>query len=249
MNILIKPPKSLLRCVGRAIADFQMIQANDRVLLGVSGGKDSLSLLHILRHLQHHAPIHFELGVITIDPKIPGFDPSPLKDYLATLDIPYFYQTQPILDEALQHIKGDSFCAYCARMKRGIMYTLARQEGYKVLALAQHLDDLAESFFMSVLYNGKLHTMKANYINDAGDIRIIRPLVYARERQMSDFAQQVKLPVILDNCPACFSAPTQRDHIKQWLATEELQSKYIFSSVLQAMRPLMQPNQLTKSGK
>ena len=241
MNTLIKPPKSLLRCVGRAIADFQMIQANDRVLLGLSGGKDSLSLLHILRHLQRHAPIRFELGVITVDPLIPGFDPSPLKAYLTSLELPYFYKTQPILDEALQHIKGDSFCAYCARMKRGILYTLARQEGYNVLALAQHLDDLAESFFMSVLYNGKLHTMKAHYTNDAGDIRIIRPLAYARERQTQDFAERANLPVISDNCPACFTAPTQRDHIKQWLAAEEQQSKHIFSSLLQAMRPLMQP--------
>ncbi|ALG67034.1 ATP-binding protein [Beggiatoa leptomitoformis] len=243
MNQLIKPPKSLLRCVGRAIGDYAMIKANDRVLLGLSGGKDSLSLLHILAHLKRHAPIHFNLGVITVDPLISGFDPSPLKTYLADLNIPYFYQQQPIMEEALRHIRGDSFCAYCSRMKRGIMYSTARKEGYNVLALAQHLDDLAESFLMSAFHGGRLQTMKAHYTNDAGDIRVIRPLIYARERQTADFAKATQLPVIFDNCPACFSKPTQRHHIKQLLATEELAYKQIFRNLLHAMRPLMQGNQ------
>jgi tRNA(Ile)-lysidine synthase TilS/MesJ len=235
----IKPPKSLLRCAGRAIADYAMIKAGDRVLLGLSGGKDSLSLLHILAHLQRHAPVSFEVGVMTVDPQIPGFDPSPLKDYLAMLGLPYFYCTQPIMAEAQQHIQNNSFCAYCARMKRGIMYTTARQHHYNVLALAQHLDDLAESFFMSALYLGRLQTMKAHYTNDAGDVRVIRPLVYARERQLADFATATKLPVIPDSCPACFQAPTQRVHIKELLANEEVKYKHVVKNLLHAMRPLM----------
>ncbi len=239
MNKLKQPPKSLLRCVGRAIADYTMIQAEDNVLLGLSGGKDSLSLLYVLVHLQRHAPIPFRLGIITVDPQIPGFDPSPLKAYLAHLNIPYFYQTQPIMVEAQQNLKGNSFCAYCARMKRGIMYSTARQHSYNVLALAQHLDDLAESFFMSALYGGRLQTMKAHYTNDAGDIRIIRPLIYARERQTAAFAQNAQLPVIVDSCPACFAEPTQRAQIKSWLANEESQHKSIFKNLLHAMRPLM----------
>jgi tRNA(Ile)-lysidine synthase TilS/MesJ len=236
----IKPPKSLLRCAGRAIADYAMIQAGDRVLLGLSGGKDSLSLLHILTHLQRHAPVFFELGVMTVDPQIYGFDPSPLKDYLAQLGLPYFYCTQPIMAEAQQHMQNNSFCAYCARMKRGIMYTTARQHHYNVLALAQHLDDLAESFLMSALYLGRLQTMKAHYTNDAGDVRVIRPLVYARERQMADFATAAKLPVIPDSCPACFREPTQRVHIKELLANEEVKYKHVVKNLLHAMRPLME---------
>ncbi len=237
MNHFITPPKSLLSCAGRAIADYTMIQAGDRVLVALSGGKDSLSLLHILAHLQRHAPVYFELGAMTVDPQIPGFDPSPLKDYLAKLDIPYFYCTQPILEEATQRMGNDSFCAYCARMKRGIMYTTARHHHYNVLALGQHLDDVAESFLMSALYQGNLQTMKAHYTNDAGDVRVIRPLIYARERQTADFAKN--LPVIADNCPACFSQPTQRTHIKGFLANEEAQHKHIFKNLLHAMRPLM----------
>ncbi len=239
MPQFIKPPKSLLRHVGRAIADYNMIRDGDRLLLGLSGGKDSLSLLHILRHFQCHAPIQFDLGVITIDPMIDSFDPSKLKEYLSSLELPYFYQLQPIMEEAKQKLKGDSFCAYCARMKRGIMYTTARKENYNVLVLAQHLDDLAESFLMSAFFNGKLHTMKAHYLNDASDLRIIRPLVYVRERQTYHFAQDANLPIILDSCPACFTMPAQREQMKQLLAAQEKQHKHIFKTLLHTMRPLM----------
>ncbi|RKZ93936.1 MAG: tRNA 2-thiocytidine biosynthesis protein TtcA [Gammaproteobacteria bacterium] len=228
-----------MRHVGRAIADFKMIKEGDRILLGVSGGKDSLSLLLILHHLKQYAPIKFELGAITVDPQIEGFDPSPLKEYLAGLSIPYFYQEQAILDQAEGSMDGDSFCSFCSRMKRGILYNTARKEGYNVLALAQHLDDLAESFLMSAFHNGKLQTMKANYSIQAGDIRVIRPLVYARETLTSAYAEAAQLPVIADSCPACFSMPTQRDHMKQLLSQEEKLNKNLFSSLLNTMKPLM----------
>lgn len=233
------PPKSLLRKVGRAIADFDMIRCGDRILLGVSGGKDSLSLLRILQHLQAHAPIPFELGIITVDPQVEGFDPSALTDYYRELGHPFFYEQQPIMDDAKTRMDGDSFCAYCARMKRGIMYRVCREQGYNVLALAQHLDDLAESLLMSLFHGGQLRTMKAHYVNDAGDIRIIRPLVYARERQTADFANDACLPIIPDSCPACFSAPTRREHMKTLLAREEAEHSHLFANLLTAMRPLL----------
>ena len=242
MTEFVTPPKGLMRPVGRAIADYEMIREGDRVLLGLSGGKDSLSLLHILLHLQRHAPIRFEVGAVTVDPEIPGFDPSPLKGYLADLGVPYFYSSQPIAADAEKHASkpGFSFCAYCARMKRGILYTTARQQGYNVLALAQHLDDLAESFLMSAFHGGKLNTMKAHYTNNDGDIRIIRPLVYVRERQTTDFSREAALPIIPDNCPACFRMPTEREHMKQLLAAEEKRHHQLFKSLLTAMKPLMQ---------
>ena len=235
----IKPPKTLLRAVGRAIADYDMIRDGDRILIGVSGGKDSLSLLQILYHLKTYAPVKFDLGVITVDPEVEGFDPSSLTNYYEQLGLQWFYEQQPIMEDAKQNMSGDSFCAYCARMKRGIMYRVCREQGYNVLALAQHLDDLAESFMMSAFHQGKLDTMKAHYINDAGDIRIIRPLVYARENQTAAFAESAGLPIIPDSCPACFTAPTQRAYFKQLLHQEELQNKQLFGSLLSAMRPLM----------
>lgn len=233
------PPKSLLRLAGKAIADFDMIQGGDRVLLGVSGGKDSLSLLHILLHLQRRAPIKFELGAVTVDPQVEGFDPSPLKQVMADLGVPYFYRSQPIMEQAKENMGNASFCAYCSRMKRGVMYDAARKNGYNVLALAQHLDDLAETFLMSAFHGGKLRTMQAHYVNDAGDVRVIRPLVYARERQTHAFAGQAQLPVIRDNCPACFRMPMQRQHMKELLAAEEHLNKGLFRSMLTTMKPLM----------
>ena len=224
---IIKPPKSVLRQVGRALSDYAMIKQGDRLLLGLSGGKDSLSLLHIMRHFQRHAPIQFELGAVTVDPEMPEFNPDSLKAYLQDLDIPYFYQSQSIMADAQKNMQGSSFCAYCARMKRGIMYRCARKNNYNILVLAQHLDDLAESFLMSAFHGGQLKTMKANYTIDAGDLKVIRPLVYVRERQLIDFAHSAKLPVIADNCPACFSKPTQREAMKQLLAEQEKKSSAI----------------------
>lgn len=236
---MAKLPKRLMRPVGRAIADYTMIRDHDRILLGLSGGKDSLSLLHILHQLQKHAPIRFELGAITVDPLVAGFNPATLKPLLRQLDIPYFYREEPILARAREHLSGDSYCSWCARMKRGVMYSTARQEGYNVLALAQHLDDLAESFLMSAFHGGQLKTMKAHYTVSDGDLRVIRPLVYVRERQTRDFAQAAGLPVIPDSCPACFSMPTQRQHMKELLEAEERQNSGLFKSILSAMRPLM----------
>jgi len=236
---VVKPPKSLMRCVGRAIADFDMIREGDRIMLGLSGGKDSLSLLHILKHLQTYAPVKFELAAMTVDPMIEGFHPEHLKPYLATLNIPYFFESQPIEEQARDHMQKDSFCSFCSRIKRGIMYSTLRREGYGVLALAQHLDDLAESFLMSAFHGGQLRTMKAHYTNRDGDIRIIRPLVYARERQTRGFANQAILPVIPDSCPACFNMPTQRQHMKELLAQEETHNSTLFKSILTAIRPLL----------
>ena len=246
MKTFATPPKSLLRPVGRAIADFDMIREGDRVMVGVSGGKDSLSLLHILAHKQRHAPIRFELAALTVDPQVEGFEPETLKPYMAALGVDYFFESQPIMEQAKAHMSGDSFCAYCSRMKRGIMYTTLRREGYNVLALGQHLDDLAESFLMSAFHGGQLRTMKACYDNDAGDVRVIRPLVYARERQTAAFAEQSILPVVPDSCPACFDMPTQRQHMKELLAAEEAQNSGLFRSLLTAIKPMMRDDFYTQ---
>lgn len=239
----IRPPKLLMRKVGQALTEFAMLQDGDKILLGVSGGKDSLSLLHVLGYLQNYAPIHFELAVLTIDPQIDGFNPSPLQNYYTQLEITWFYRSEPIAQQAQTKLRGNSFCAYCARIKRGLMYATCREQGYNVLALAQHLDDLAESLLMSMFHGGQLRTMKAHYWNDAGDIRVIRPLVYCRERQTADFASIAQLPVIADSCPACFKTPTERLRMKQLLAQEECYNSDVFASLRQALRPLLREHQ------
>jgi tRNA 2-thiocytidine biosynthesis protein TtcA len=239
MTGFIKPSKTLARLAGRAIADFSMVRAGDRILLGLSGGKDSLSLLHILHYLQQCAPVRFELAAMTVDPMAGDFDPSPMIPYLAALGVEYHYVRRPIMEMAKEHMGRKSYCAFCSRLKRGLMYQTAREHGCNVITLAQHLDDLAESFLMSAFHGGRLQTMKAHYLNDDGDLRIIRPLVYVRERQTHDFACNNDLPVIADSCPACFAMPTQRQHMKALLAAEEARNKLLFRSLLTTLRPLM----------
>ncbi len=235
----MKISKKLRHLTGKAISDFSMIREGDSLLLGLSGGKDSLSLLHILRHFQRHAPIRFELSAMTVDPQSEDFDPAPLIPYLKSINVNYHYMKEPILEMADEHMEGDSYCSFCSRIKRGVMYSTARENGNNVLVLGQHLDDLAESFMMSAFHGGKLKTMKAHYTNDEGDLRVIRPLVYARERMLANFAKTNDLPVIAENCPACFSKPTQREHMKQLLATEEEANTGLFGSLLTTMKPLM----------
>ena len=234
-----RPPKAILKPVGRALAQYSMIREGDRILLGLSGGKDSLSLLMVLRHLQRHSPVKFELAACTIDPEIPGFDPTPLKDWLAELAIPFFYEAEDMVALADQYMKGHSFCSFCARQKRGKLYTVCRREGYNVLALAQHLDDLAESLMMSAFNAGELRTMKAHYLNNDEDIRIIRPLVRVRENQCRDFAKTAGLPVIQDNCPACYDKPQERERMKQLLLTAEQPNKPLYANLWRAMQPLI----------
>lgn len=237
----VKPSRSLLSEAGRAIGDYAMIRDGDRILLGLSGGKDSLSLLHVLHHLQQKAPVRFELLACTVDPQSDQFDPAPLKPYLAALGVPYFLESQPILETAQKTLTkdSDSYCAYCSRMRRGILYRVAREQGCNVVALAQHLDDLAETLMMSMFFGGKLRTMSPHYRNDAGDLRVIRPFVTVRERQTRAFATDAGLPVIFENCPACFAKPQQRYAMKQMLAEQEKLHPRLFNSLLTAMRPLM----------
>jgi len=235
----IKLPKLLVKPVGRAINDFSMIRDGDRILLAVSGGKDSLSLFHILRHFKRHAPINFDLGIVTIDPEVEGFEPQALDSYFQKFDTPYFFEEFPIMEQAKESMKGDSYCSFCARIKRGLMYQVARRENYNVLVLGQHLDDLAESLMMSMCHNGKIQTMKAHYINDAKDVRIIRPLVYVRERQLADFAKNANLPIIVDSCPACFTMPTEREYFKQWLLSEEKRTPNLYKNLLSSMKPML----------
>ena len=239
MTDFIRPTKKLLSMSGKAIRDFDMIRDGDRILLGLSGGKDSLTLLHILHHFQKVAPIDFDIGAVTVDPMAGDFDPSPMIPYLAELGVDYHYQREPIMEMARKHMGKPSYCSFCSRIKRGIIYRTARDNNYKVIALAQHLDDLAESFLMSAFHGGKLKTMKAHYTNDDGDLRVIRPLVYVRERLTRDFADSSELPIIPDSCPACFAMPTQRQHMKELLAREEAANKLLFKSLLSTLRPLM----------
>ena len=235
-------PKKISQLVGEASKDFDMLHPNDRILVCVSGGKDSLTLLHVMLNIKRKIPFKIEVGAMTVDPMSEDFDPSPLINYMKSLGVPYFFESDKILDNAKKSLQNDSICSFCARMKRGIIYNCARREKYNVIALGQHLDDIAESFLMSVFHNGILRTMKANYLNDKGDVRIIRPLIYCREKLFKDISLKANLPVIQENCPACFQNPKERQRMKVLLAQQENLFPSLFSSLQKAMIPLMKGN-------
>jgi len=174
-----------------------------------------------------------------------GFDPSPLIAYLARLGVPYFYERENIIAQAGACMRRASarasICSFCSRMKRGVLYRVVRERRYTVLALAHHLDDCAESFLMSALHNGALRTMKAHYANDEGDVRVIRPLVYVREAEAERFAEDAHLPIVAENCPACFDSPKERYRIKCLLATQEAIFPRLFGVLQGTLLPLMEP--------
>lgn len=241
------PPREIFKPFLEAMHEHDMVKEGDRVMVCLSGGKDSLSLLHTLRQYQVYARrsrgLNFELGAATVDPETDAYDPSPLKPYLAALGVPYFYLSQAVLAQA-QALPYEcaSICSFCSRMKRGILYSGARRNGYNVLAMGQHLDDLAESFLMSLFHNGNLRTIKANYTVREGDLRVIRPLVYVREKATREFADNAHLPVIPENCPGCFEAPKERYRVKSLLAEQECMFPKLYWSLLSAMRPLLSIN-------
>jgi hypothetical protein len=173
----------------------------------------------------------------------PSFDPSPLIPYVEGLGLKYHYIRDDIVERANTAGKDgktvSSLCAFCARMKRGNLYTCARKNNCNKLVLAQHLDDCAESFLMSVMHNGFIRTMKANYQINAGDVSVIRPLVYCRESLMTEFAKANNLPVINENCPACFEEPKERARVKKLLSREETLYPNLYDHVRRALIPVM----------
>ncbi|KAH9373373.1 hypothetical protein HPB48_018426 [Haemaphysalis longicornis] len=202
---------------------------------------------HALHHLNNNFACFFAYtvhvgAVLRVMPTFYMKFPEIVKKYLEVLGVPYFYEEQCIVEQASALPECTSICSFCSRMKRGRIYACARREGYNVLALGQHLDDLTESFVMSVFHNGRLRTMKANYLVREGDLRVTRPLVYVREKNLRKFAEEKRLPVIAENCPACFEAPKERHRVKQLLAAQEILFPKLYHSLKSAMHPLMAIN-------
>lgn len=200
------PPKNVWKPSVEAMQEFDMIRDNDRVLVCLSAnGKDSLSLLHTLHQYRFYARskgIDFEIGVATVDTG--SSDPLEMMSYLKVLDVPYFYEEQMTdstntnVDNPLDASVASGTCSFCDKSVRTQLYSLAKRNGYNVLALGQHLDDLTESFLISVLHGGILKTMKAHYYIRREDLRVVRPFIYVREKALRQFAESKKLPISQD---------------------------------------------------
>ncbi len=209
--------KRLQRQVGRAIEDFNMIEAGDRIMVCLSGGKDSYALLDILLSLQSRAPIPFSLLAVNLDQKQPGFPAQVLPDYLRARNVDFHVIEQDTYSVVKRLIPaGKTTCSLCSRMRRGALYQYAMDHDISKIALGHHLDDIVETLFLNLFYGGKLKAMPPKLRSDDGHNIIIRPLAYCREKDLQNLAGLRQFPII--PCDLCGSQPNlQRQAIKQML--------------------------------
>jgi tRNA 2-thiocytidine biosynthesis protein TtcA len=199
-----KLEKRLCREVGRAIVDFNMIEEGDRVMVCVSGGKDSYGLLDILMKLQARAPIHFDIIAVNLDQKQPGFPDHILPAYLSNLGIKFHIETQDTYSIVKKVIpEGKTMCSLCSRLRRGILYRVARELGATKIALGHHRDDMLQTLFLNMFFGGKLKGMPAKLVSDNGEFMVIRPLAYVPEKDLIRWAEARQFPII--PCTLCGS--------------------------------------------
>lgn len=212
-----KLQKRLRRLVGTAIADFNMVEAGDRIMVCLSGGKDSYALLDILRNLQSHAPLEFELIAVNLDQKQPGFPEQVLPEYLARIDMPFRIVEQDTYSVVKRVIaEGKTTCSLCSRLRRGVLYRVADELGATKIALGHHRDDMLETLFLNMFYGGKLKAMPPKLVSDDGKHIVIRPLAYCKEKDLAAYAAMADFPII--PCNLCGSQPNlQRQVIKEML--------------------------------
>ena len=232
--------------VGKAIGDFNMIEEGDVIMVCMSGGKDSYTLLEILRALQKRAPINFRLIAMNLDQKQPGFPDHILPKYFKSIGVEYHIETQDTYSIVKEKIpEGKTTCSLCSRLRRGIIYKVAGELGANKIALGHHRDDMIETLFLNMFFAGKLKAMPPKLVTDKGDHVVIRPLAYCAEKDIASFARAMEFPII--PCNLCGSQENlQRQNIKEMLNEWERQYPGRTQTIFTAMQNI-KPSHLMDS--
>jgi tRNA 2-thiocytidine biosynthesis protein TtcA len=239
-----KLAKRLRHQVGRAIADFGMIEDGDKVMVCLSGGKDSYTMLDILLQLQKKAPVKFELVAVNLDQKQPDFPEHVLPQYLESIGAPYRILEQDTYSVVTRVVpEGKTMCSLCSRLRRGALYTYAEQEGFTKIALGHHRDDLVATFFLNLFFHAKLSGMPPKLQSDDGKHVVIRPLAYVKEDDIAAYAEAKQFPII--PCNLCGSQENlQRRQVKRMMDAWERESPGRIETISRALGDI-RPSQLS----
>jgi tRNA 2-thiocytidine biosynthesis protein TtcA len=227
--------RRLLRAASRAVHDFDLIADRDRILVAVSGGKDSFTLLHLLMRLRERAPVDFDLVAVNLDQGHPGFPSGVLEEHFRAVGVPYRMLRQDTYSIVKRLVPdGKTTCPVCSRLRRGILYNAAVELGCTKLALGHHRDDLVETLLMSALYSGALKSMPPRLRSDDGRNVVIRPLCYAAEEDIAAFAEAMRFPIV--PCDLCGSQPNlRRRRVKALLAELSHEHRAVKGNLLNAL--------------
>ncbi|HJW09953.1 MAG TPA: tRNA 2-thiocytidine(32) synthetase TtcA [Holophagaceae bacterium] len=234
---LPKLEKRILRRVGEVIRDYKLIEDGDRILVGLSGGKDSWALLEVLELLRRRAPVSFEVHGVTVDPGFPKFDPDRIAEVCEAKGIPHHVLSAPI-DALIRQRPEATPCIICSRLRRGVLYTFAKERGFTKIALGHHLDDLLETLLLNLFFEGKLGTMPLRLTSDDGANTVIRPLGTCEESDLQRYTWLKGYPIVPCGCPmcACSELESRRKQAKALIGQLRGSIPAIKSSMLHALQ-------------